>query len=115
MSYIRTYTGKEFYPLKPELDKIDIEDIAHALSNLCRFTGHTKQFYSVAQHSVLASEFVRVYDNPHLNLFVLLHDASEAYICDISRPLKVQECFKPYLQYEKILQNQIYLNYLGRL
>jgi len=70
--------------LDPDPDKLLIEDIAHALSMQCRFAGHTKEFYSVAQHSLLCS----IEAPAKLKLEALLHDASEAYIQDIARPLK---------------------------
>ncbi len=84
--YIATYTGKQFYPLDPRPEDVCLEDIAHSLSNLCRFTGHTDtdRFYSVAQHSVICSTIVA----PEAALLALLHDAAEAYLGDISRPLK---------------------------
>ena len=82
--WIETYTGKQFYPLEPDIDLIDIEDIAHALSNICRFTGHCEEFYSVAQHSVI----VCAHCTPENALAGLLHDAAEAYICDIAKPIK---------------------------
>lgn len=70
--------------MNPTEDMIDITDIAHSLSMLCRFTGHTKFFYSVGQHSWLGSYVI-----PHdYSLEFLLHDATEAYIGDMSRPLK---------------------------
>jgi hypothetical protein len=81
--YIVTYTGRRFHFLDPKIDEISIEDIAHALSNVCRFTGHTKRFYSVAEHSCLVSALC---DN---RLEGLLHDASEAYMSDLSSPLKM--------------------------
>ena len=81
---IVTYTGKIIKPLSPDPEKIDIVDIAHSLSNQCRFTGHTREFYSTAQHSVLVSE-ITDYDDA---LWGLLHDASEAYLSDIARPIK---------------------------
>lgn len=111
MSFIRTFTGKEFYPLEPRINDICIEDIAHALSNLCRFTGHTKHFYSVAQHSVYVSRFISypgIEKQKEYELYGLLHDASEAYICDISRPLKKQDCFFEYKLIEHKLQMMIY-------
>jgi hypothetical protein len=80
-----TYTGLKFWPFDPTPDDIVIEDIAHALSQICRFGGHTSQFFSVAQHSVLVSEIVP----PALALQGLLHDATEAYCGDMVRPLKV--------------------------
>lgn len=82
--WIQTYTGKKFYPLNPRCEDVCIEDIAHALSLLCRFVGHIKEFYSVAQHSVLVSRFAP----PGKELFFLLHDAAEAYLGDVSRPIK---------------------------
>lgn len=83
-NWIQTYTGKKFYPADPSVEDIDIEDIAHALSNMCRFTGHTKEFYSVAQHSVLASWICEEGDR----MWALLHDASEAYLTDVAKPIK---------------------------
>ena len=88
-TWIRTKTGKSFWPLKPTPEMVDIEDIAHALSHQCRFSGHTSQFYSVAQHSVHVSELIRKrYNNPQMELAALLHDASEAYLVDVPSPVK---------------------------
>lgn len=81
---IVTYTGVEFDPLHPDPDWLDIRDIAHSLSNQCRFTGHTSEYLSVAQHSIHVSEILPY----ELKLWGLLHDASEAYMSDIARPLK---------------------------
>ena len=86
MSWIQTYSGKKFEPLAPALADIDIADIAHALSQLCRFNGHCRVFYSVAEHCVRASQIVA----PELKLWALLHDAAEAYLADLPRPLKHQ-------------------------
>jgi len=83
--YIRTFTGRKYWPMDPRAEDICIEDVAHALSNLCRFTGHTAKFYSVAEHSVYVSFLVP----EHLAFAALMHDAHEAYINDIAKPLKL--------------------------
>lgn len=80
-SWIRTYTGKKINPLDPDPMSICIEDIAHALSNQCRFSGHVQRFYSVAEHSVRVSNIVQTHRG-------LMHDAAEAYLVDLPRPLK---------------------------
>lgn len=84
-SCITTWSGQWFDILKPDQYNYDIEEIAHALSNLCRYTGHINKFYSVAEHSVLVSRIV----DPAYALAGLLHDAGEAYLGDVSSPLKV--------------------------
>lgn len=85
--YIQTLKGRRFWPADPRPEEVDIEEIAHALSNLCRFTGHCSEFYSVAQHSVFVWQIGgRLPGRP--GLWYLLHDASEAYTGDINRPLK---------------------------
>lgn len=82
---IQTYTGLEFDVTRPDPALIRIEDIAHALSCMPRFAGHTRWFYSVAQHSVHVSHLVP----PHLAKAALLHDAAEAYILDMPTPIKL--------------------------
>jgi hypothetical protein len=82
--WIQTYTGKQFWPLDPDVEDIDIIDIAHSLSNQCRFTGHTRIFYSVAEHSV----YVSMACKPENTKWSILHDASEAYISDMASPVK---------------------------
>lgn len=82
--WILTASGVEFWPLDPRANDIVVWDIAHSLSNMCRFTGHCRQFYSVAQHSLLVASIVA----PEDRKWALLHDASEAYLTDLPRPLK---------------------------
>lgn len=82
---IRTYSGIYMNVFEPTLEMICIEDIAHALSMQCRFGGHLPSFYSVAQHSLNCSYLI---EEPELKLEALLHDASEAYLLDIPRPIK---------------------------
>lgn len=84
--WMQTFTGRRFYPLDPQADEIDPVDIAHALSLICRYGGHVKRFYSVAEHCVLLSLAVA----PEHALWALLHDAAEAYVGDMIRPLKQQ-------------------------
>lgn len=82
--WILTFTGVEFYPLAPRSQDIRIEDIAHALSMQCRYAGHVSRFYSVAEHSIRVSDLCPA----KWKLWGLLHDASEAYLIDLPRPIK---------------------------
>ena len=112
MSYITTYTGKHFDPAEPERDKIDIRDIAHALSLICRGNGHVKTFFSVGQHCIhcaLEAE-ARGYST-RLTLACLLHDASECYLSDVPRPIKGN--LPQYKVVEERLLEQVYIKYLG--
>lgn len=104
--WIQTITGKHFSPLDPRVEDISIHDIAWSLAKLCRFNGHTVSFYSVAQHCVIGSELVECEDE-NLALAFLLHDASEAYLGDLVRPLKSSPEFAAYLEIEKRLQSVI--------
>lgn len=86
---IRTYTGRYVNPLALQRADICIEDIAHHLANLCRYTGACPQFYSVAQHSVLVSARLRLWGSSvRVQLAGLLHDAGEAYFNDLASPVK---------------------------
>lgn len=100
-SCITTLGGNFFDLLKPEEYEYDIEEIATALSNICRYTGHVNSFYSVAEHSVLVSRLVP--DN--LALVGLLHDSSEAFVGDVSSPLK--KLLPEYKKIEEDIQQAI--------
>lgn len=82
--FMQTFSGEPFYPLSATEDDIQIVDIAHALGMVCRYAGHVRKFYSVAEHCVLLSHTV----DPEHALWALLHDAAEAYVGDMVRPLK---------------------------
>lgn len=111
-NYITTYTKKHFTPLIPSKEDIDIADIAHALSLTVRANGHFPEFYSVAQHSIhCAEEAMARKADPRKVMLCLLHDASEAYIADVTRPLK--ENFKDYREVEEKLQAAIYEKFIG--
>lgn len=108
---IYTFTGGTITPLDPDPADIRIEDIAHALAMQCRFTGHTKKRSSVAEHCVRVSLCVSLVDD-ELALEALLHDASEAYLADMARPLKRAPVFGPtYLRYEKKLEEAIAVHF----
>ena len=83
-AWIQTYTGRKFSYDMPSWRDVVIDDIAHGLSNLCRFSGQCSQFYSVAEHSYWVSKIVL----PQYAMQGLLHDATEAYCADLPRPLK---------------------------
>ena len=109
MSWIQTFTGKAFDIENPQPDQIDIVDIAHALSHLCRYNGHTKWFYSVAQHSVLVAETIAERcSDPFVLRSALLHDAAEAYLGDMVRPLKrIPDMRRVYEHYEHLAESVI--------
>lgn len=96
-------SGRRFWPLDPRPDDVEIGDIAHALSHICRYGGHARRFYSVAEHSLIVSHFVP----PWLALAALLHDAAEAYLGDIVRPLKKQPCMDGWRESEVLVERAI--------
>lgn len=100
-NWIQTFTGKAFWPLNPDPNDVDIVDIAHALGMLCRYGGHVRKFYSVAEHCWLLSYAV----SPKYALWALLHDSSEAYLLDIPSPIKRQ--LPEYKQHETRLMECI--------
>src|SRR3954452_5487143 len=87
--YLQTVSGRRVNPFEPDPEQLDIDDIARALANQCRFGGHCRVFYSVAQHSVLVSELVEERGGDADDAFAaLMHDAAEAYLGDMPHPLK---------------------------
>lgn len=110
-SWIHTFSGHQFWPMEAR-GTIVVEDIAHALSMECRYSGHCERFYSVAEHSVRVAEILRQRGAPRPLIFAgLLHDASEAYLKDIPRPLKVRSEFAGYRAAEERLQARIYATF----
>lgn len=103
--WMQTATGRQFWPLDPRPEEIHIDDIAAALAKLCRFSGHCLRFYSVAEHCVHVMRAAP----KHLKLTALLHDASEAYLCDVIRPIKPH--LSNYLDIESRLERAIALRY----
>lgn len=86
--FMQTYTGRKFWPMDPRADEVDIRDIAHSLAMQCRYAGHCKRFYSVAEHSTLIARWLVGRHGAEVALWGLLHDASEAYLVDVPRPVK---------------------------
>lgn len=112
MSCIKTYTGIMFDPLNPKPEEIKILDIAHSLSMLCRANGHFYSFYSVGQHCInCAREAAARGYSLRVQLACLLHDASEAYLSDVTRPVKKE--LPRYLEIETPLQETIWGVFLG--
>jgi hypothetical protein len=110
--YIEVRSGKAFHPLAPVVADIDPEDIAHALSHQCRFSGHTIVHYSVAEHCVRVAGLLREWgEDTSVQLWGLLHDATEAYLVDVPLPLKRHPDFIPYLEAEARLMRAVCLRF----
>lgn len=113
-SWIRTYSGNKCFFFKPEKSNIDIVDIAHALSLVCRYNGAVRRFYSVAQHCcIIAQKLLDETGERHIAYQGLMHDSSEAFISDIPRPYKKH--FEGYKEaeerFEKWLAEKFYYRY----
>ena len=112
MSAIHPISGKTIDPCAPDAAALALEDIAHALSLICRAGGHFSRFYSVCQHSVACAEEAAARGcSARVQKLCLLHDASEAYLADITRPVKAQ--LPQYESYEARLQRLIYETFAG--
>ena len=96
--WIRTFAGKMFTPLNANIEDICIKDIAHALSLICRYNGHCREFLSVGQHSCMVSDYI-----PEFKLEGLLHDGTEAYLGDMVRPVKHSPKMRQYRMAESKL------------
>lgn len=97
MTWVQTYTGKAFDVQHPRPELINPVDIAHSLSMLCRFNGHCREFYSVAEHSIRVMDILP----DELKPWGLLHDAAEAYIGDMTSPIK--QLFPLFNQIEELI------------
>lgn len=103
--WITTYTGKKFPVKQPAVFDMNLSDIAHGLSLACRFGGQIREFYSVAQHSVLVASLLPA----KIAVYGLLHDAAEAYLCDIPGPIKRLPEMEGYRELEKRYMKNIYI------
>lgn len=103
---ISVFSGYYVDPLAMTEDDVDIVDVAHALSRLCRYNGHCRGFLSVARHSIWVADLLAEHD-PVIQLTGLLHDASEAYLGDMVRPLKYSKAMKPFRDAEERLERVI--------
>ncbi len=106
--WFQTFSGRKFDPRRATGADVNIEDIAHSHGNYCRFGGHTKHFYSVAQHVCLVHDHMPK-DDVVLRLQALLHDATEAYLGDVVKPLKL--LLNDYTVFEKRLEGVIMRRY----
>lgn len=106
--WMQTFTGRQMWPLDPQVRDLDIVDIAHALGMACRYAGHCLKFYSVAEHSVLMARWLAEQGcSRDVLLQALLHDAPEAYLVDVPRPVK--PFLKGYAEFEDRLWTAICL------
>lgn len=111
-NWIQTYTGKRVDPYNFKKEDVDVEDLAHSLSMINRFLGHTRLPYSVAEHSFRVSELIeQETGSAKYALYGLLHDASEYCMSDIPSPFKKSEAFKEYKQIENSVQKVIYAKF----
>ena len=111
-NYITTYTGEHFEPTDPDPKAIRIEDIAHALSLICRGNGHVRTFWSVGEHCINCAKEAQARSlSDRIVLACLLHDAGECYMSDIPRPFKRE--LPEYREHEERLLEMIYEKFLG--
>jgi len=104
--FLGTFSGKELHFMNPHPDEICLEDISNALSKNCRYAGQIKDFYSVAEHSILMARYFMSKGEDEKAYCALMHDGTEAYLVDIPRPIKPH--LKGYLEMEAVLQEAIF-------
>lgn len=110
--YIRTYSGVQFYPTEPDPGEFRIEDIAHALSLICRGNGHVRSFWSVGEHCICCAKEAQARGlGKRMALACLLHDAGECYLSDIPRPFK--KSLPQYRELEDRMLDMIFEKFLG--
>lgn len=106
--WIQTRYGRKFHLLDPRPEDFSVFDIAHALSNVCRFTGHVSKFYSVAEHSVRVADLIAEWKFGKEEQYAgLMHDVTEAYISDMARPFKQLAEFRFYREIEDKLMGSL--------
>lgn len=109
---ISTTNHIRFDPTAPKAEYIEIDDIAHALSYITRANGHFSRFFSVARHCINCAEEARLRNySTRVQLLCLLHDAAEAYIGDMTRPLKLR--IPAFSEIEKEYQKIIFSKFIG--
>lgn len=114
MTIIKTFTGYLIDIENPDTDAIDIRDIAHALSFICRGSGQVRTFFSVARHSVFCAREAKARGySDAVAMACLLHDASEAYMADVPHPIK-ENLIPEYRVYEDRLLDMVFRKYIGR-
>jgi len=104
--WMQTFGGRQFFPLAPRPEDVHIEDIAHSLAYQCRYGGHTRFFYSVAEHSALMSDWVALTSTPFNALVALMHDTAEAYIGDVIRAIKHR--MPQFLEIERAVEEVVF-------
>jgi 5'-deoxynucleotidase YfbR-like HD superfamily hydrolase len=111
--WMQTVSGRMFWPLDPRPEDFSIHDIAHALSMVCRFGGHTPTFYSVAEHSCRVAMALLDGHERRIALYGLLHDAAEAYLGDVVWPLKQSRQMEGYKSIEARVERVIFERFMG--
>lgn len=110
-TFMQVHSGLDIDPFDPDPALLNISDIAHSLSKICRFNGHTLKFYSVAEHCIHVERLMPKNASRADRIKALLHDAGEAYLCDIPRPIKMRPEFKFVEDAELIIRGLLLTKY----